>query len=56
VAVAIVSLLANFFDKREGNDLLEVVQEIRSVGVKKPTRKPAAKKVAAKKVTKKVAK
>lgn len=56
VAVAIVSLLANFFDKREGSDLLEVVQEIRSVGVKKPTRKPAAKKVAAKKVTKKAAK
>jgi hypothetical protein len=28
-SVAIISLLANFFEKREGKDLLEVVNEVR---------------------------
>jgi hypothetical protein len=43
VAVAIISLLANFFDKRENHDLLEVVHEV-------TTRKAPAKKVARKAV------
>ena len=52
VAVAIISLLANFFDKHEDQDLLEVVvntkQRLKS-GPSKPTTKP---KPAAKAVTK----
>lgn len=36
-AVAIVSWIANFFDKRQGKDILEIVQEVRS---KPETQKP----------------
>lgn len=47
VAVAIVSWLANFFDRRQNKDLLEVVTEMRQVT------KPAAKKAPVKKVVRK---
>lgn len=42
-AVAIVSWLANFFDKRQNKDILEVVTEIRQAT--KPAKKTPAKKV-----------
>jgi hypothetical protein len=52
--MGILAFAANYFKKREGMDIVEVVQEAKQIakGVKKPTRKPAAKKVVAKKVAK----
>lgn len=42
MSVGVLSLLANFFDKREGQDLVDVVQEVRSIGKsKQPAKAPA---------------
>lgn len=55
-ALAVLSLVANFFDKREGKDILEVAQEITSITAqpKKPAprKKPVARKTVARKVAK----
>jgi hypothetical protein len=54
MAVGIVSLLANFFDKREEADLLEVVEEVttRAPRARVPAKKAPAKKTVKKVVTK----
>lgn len=44
-AVAIVSFIANFFDKRQNKDLLEIVQEVRGVAAKPPAVKAPRKTV-----------
>lgn len=46
-SVGLINLLANFFDNHEGDDLLEVVHEV------KQTRKPAPKKPARRKTVRK---
>lgn len=43
ISVGIVAWLANFFDKREDSDLLEVAQEIQAVRKGTPRRKTPAK-------------
>jgi hypothetical protein len=42
VSVGIISFLANYFDKRDGQDILEVAQELK--GKKKPAKKKIARK------------
>lgn len=39
-AVAIVSWLANYFDKRQGKDILEVVKEVQGKAPAEPAKKP----------------
>lgn len=56
MCVGVIAWVANFLEKRENDDIMEVVQEVRgnkTVTPKKTVRKPAAKRVAT--VTKKVA-
>lgn len=54
MSIGLIGLIASFFEKREGKDILEVVKEVRSGAANKqtrakPVRKPAAKKAPAKK-------
>lgn len=42
VSVGIISFLANYFDKRDGQDILEIANELK--GKKKPAKKKTARK------------
>lgn len=55
ICVGVIAWIANFLEKREDKDVLEVAQEIRSAAGGKPPakRKPTAKRAPAKKVVKK---
>lgn len=52
ISVGVIAWVANFLEKREGKDILEVVSEVRGAasGAKRqaPAKRPAAKKKAAK--------
>lgn len=43
-SVGVIAWLANFLEKREDKDILEVVQEVRGVAKKRPAKKQPARK------------
>ena len=54
LSVGLVAMVANYLEKREHRDILEVVKEVKDVaqGKEPASRKPAAKRAPAKKATK----